>query len=86
MDAELMLCKGASTFQCRNVSSNIYSKKRKALGMESMKRGQKKKQPARTVEHATDRKSDDEITKTYKTTQDNSVEIDAIIVDGDHWI
>ena len=64
MYAELMLCKGASTFQCRNLSSNIFSKKRKALGIKSMKRGQKKKQPARMLEHATDQQSDDYSTMT----------------------
>ena len=86
MDAELMQWKGASTFQCSKVSSNLYAKKRKALEMESMKQGQKKTQPARTVENATDQQSDDDITITYKTKQDNSVAIDTVIVYGDHWI
>ena len=86
MDEELMQWKGASNFQCSKVSSNLYAKKRKALGMKSMKPRRKKKQPSRTVEHATDRQSDKDITITYKTTQDNSVAIDALIVDGDNWI
>ena len=54
MDAELMQWKVASTFQCINVSSNMYANKRKALGMGSMKQGQKKKQPAHTAEHTID--------------------------------
>ena len=86
MDTGLMKWKGAITFQCSKVYSNIYAKKRKALGMESMKRGRKKKQPACTVEHATDQKPDDDRTITYKKTQDNSVAINAVIVDVGHWI
>ena len=86
MDVELMQWKVASTFQCSNVSSNMYANKRKALGMGSMKRGQNKKQPARTAEHTIDWKSDDDSTITYKTTQDHYVAIDDVIVDGYHWI
>ena len=64
----------------------MFAKKQKALGMEIMKWGRKKKQPERTVEHVTDRKSDNDSTITHNTTQDNSVAIDAVIVDGDHCI
>ena len=86
MDEELMKWKSSSTFQCSKVSSNLYAKKRKAVGIEIMKRGRKNKQPARTVEHDTDQKSDDDSTITYKTTYDNSVAIDVVIVDVYHWI
>ena len=54
--------------------------------MESMKQGQNNNQPAHTVKHATDRKSDNDITIIYTTTQDNYVAIDAVIVDRYHWI
>ena len=58
-DEELADSKCASTFQCSRISSNLYAKKRKALGMELIKRGRKKKKTAHTVNHAaTDLPSD----------------------------